>query len=172
MKSPKLRMYLLVKDSVPDDYAPLMVAHAAVNCFYTFADFTDGYCDDAGLVLDWIQQHHMAKVVCRVSEQEFQQAIKEADDYIIQSETNGLDPEHLTDCVVAFAPRYGYPKCFQFFKLWKVKKTGISFAELEAMQKLAKDLMAGCMENTTEREGSTPEVDKAWDYLGHHNIGG
>lgn len=104
MKSDKLRMYILVKDSVPDDYVPLMVAHAAVNCFYKHTDFTCGYSEDAGPGLAWINSHNMAKVICRVREHEFQQGIKEADDYIIQSETNGLDPEHLTNCVVAFAP--------------------------------------------------------------------
>lgn len=115
MKSPKLRMYILVKDSVPDDYVPLMCSHVVMKCYRSF------YCEAEWDFDTWYDEHSMAKVICRVTEQEFQQAIKEADDYIIQSETNGLDPEHLTDCVAAFVPRYEYPKCFQFFKLWKVR---------------------------------------------------
>lgn len=112
------RMYILVKDTVPDNYVPLMVGHAVTSLFWTFE--SSSY-DLPEWVTPWIEEHNMKKVVCRVSEQEFQKAISEAGDYIIQSETSGLDPEHLTDCVVAFVPRREYPKSFKYFKLWTVK---------------------------------------------------
>lgn len=40
-------------------------------------------------------------------------------------ETSGLDPDHLTDCVVAFVPRIKYPESFKYFKLWKVEDGSI-----------------------------------------------
>jgi hypothetical protein len=133
MKSNKLRMYILVKDSVPDDYVPLMVAHAAINCIFKYGSLPvdEVYPNipvKEPLFLYWYLHNNMAKVICRVSEREFQQACEEADDYIIQSETNGLDPGHLTNCVVAFVPRSDYPDCFKHYELWKVKKTDSQIA--------------------------------------------
>lgn len=112
------RMYILVKDTVPDNYVPLMVGHAVIKLMWEF-EF-NGY-NRSDWVYTWIEEHNMKKIICRVSEQEFQQAISEVNGYIIQSETSGLDPEHLTDCIAAFVPRLEYPKSFKYFKLWTVK---------------------------------------------------
>ena len=113
------RMYILVKDTVPDNYVPLMVGHAVTNLVFrsAFSNY-----DNNVIFGKWFYHHNMKKVICRVSEEEFQRAIAEADDYIIQSETSGLDPDHLTDCVVAFVPRLEYPESFKYFKLWKIKQ--------------------------------------------------
>lgn len=111
------RMYILVKDTVPDNYVPLMVGHAVTNLVFRLA-FSN--YDNNFIFGKWFYYHNMKKVICRVSGEEFQKAITEADDYIIQSETSGLDPEHLTDCVAAFVPRREYPKSFKYFKLWKI----------------------------------------------------
>jgi hypothetical protein len=113
------RMYILVKDTVPDNYVPLIVGHAVANCLLFEYNTSDNFFL-AERISNWYHSSNMKKAICRVSEEEFQRAITEAGEYIIQSETSGLDPEHLTDCVAAFVPRREYPKSFKYFKLWKI----------------------------------------------------
>ena len=125
MNDKHYRMYILVKDTVPDNYVPLMVGHAVANLIFTYYGWTDTIeqYSIAKRMNNWRYDSNMKKVICRVSEKEFQRAIIEAGYYIIQSETSGLDPDHLTDCVVAFVPRTNYPKFFKTFKLWKKRQS-------------------------------------------------
>ncbi|MEM6411064.1 MAG: hypothetical protein AAF683_05980 [Pseudomonadota bacterium] len=97
-------MYILLKESLPDSFAPLVAAHASLACFRAFENNEN--------MQSWIGGS-FKKVVCRVNEKEFAKA-KTFDDVVVLTES-ALDNEEV--CVVA-CPREEFPKPFRFYKMW------------------------------------------------------
>lgn len=103
--TPKLRMYILVRESVPTGFAVLAAAHASLAAYLKFADAPE--------VKEWLLGPFY-KTVCRVSDEEFAKA-KETLDHVVLTES-ALDGQEVA---IAFRPRAEYPKAFRFFKLYK-----------------------------------------------------
>ena len=99
-----MKMYILIKHSVPDKFAPLIAAHASLACFKKYESDPD--------MQTWINSI-FKKVVCRVNEKEFENAKKE-DKHIILTES-ALDN---IEVGIAYCPREEYSKQFRFFKMW------------------------------------------------------
>lgn len=101
----KLKMYLLVKDSIPAGKAAVGIAHASLACYLKFKEDPD--------VQQWLSGSFY-KTICTVNEAEFEKAKQEADCIIITE--SSLDNQ---ETVIAFKPRAVYPKSFKYFRLYK-----------------------------------------------------
>lgn len=101
----KLRMYILIKDTVPVDFSPLVMHGLLLAGYLHFQDDPD--------TMVWASSV-FHKVVCSVNEKEFQNA-KLLDGRIVTtaSELNG------DEVAIVFKPRLEWPKPFKFYKLWK-----------------------------------------------------
>ncbi len=97
-------MYIILKEAVPAKLAPVIAAHASLACYKKFeADVR---------MVQWINSV-FKKVVCKVSEEEFNQ-LKHETDYVLLTES-ALNNQEVC---LAFCPREEYPKKFRFFKMW------------------------------------------------------
>lgn len=101
-----MKMYILIKDSVPDKFAPVIAAHASLACYKKFEE-------DQDMQL-WINSV-FKKVVCKVNDKEFENAKKE-DKHLVLTES-ALDNKEVA---IAFSPRAEYSKQFRFFRMWTV----------------------------------------------------
>lgn len=97
-------MYILVKQNVPDKMVPVIAAHASLACFRKF-EHTEN-------MQQWINGI-FKKVVCAVTETEFENAKKELDHLVLTE--SYLDNQEV--CIV-FSPREEYSKMFKFFRMW------------------------------------------------------
>ena len=102
---PKLRMYILVRESVPTGFAVLAAAHASLAAYLKFAHAPE--------VKVWLSGPFF-KTVCRVTDEDFAKA-KDTADHVIITES-ALDGQEVA---IAFKPRAECPKTFRFFKLYK-----------------------------------------------------
>ncbi len=107
-----MKMYILLKDDVPDKLAPVIAAHASLACYKKFEK-------DARMIR-WINGV-FKKVVCSVSETEFNQ-LKNEPDHLILTESSLNNKEA---CLV-FCPREEYPKKFKFFKMWSPQQKSVN----------------------------------------------
>lgn len=98
-------MYILVRESIPVGFAILAAAHASLACYLKFRDSPE--------VGEWLSGPFF-KVVCRVSDEEFDQA-KSIEDNVVLTES-ALDG---AEVAVAFRPRTDWPKAFRFYRLYK-----------------------------------------------------
>lgn len=119
-----LRMYILVKDTIPLGLAVNSVGHATIACYRKFQD-------DPGMK-DWIESPHFKKVTCSVPEGQFQ-AAKSTENHIVMTERalNGAET------CIAFCPRRSYPKHFSFFRLFGsdiIKKMDSLQKEIEGLK--------------------------------------
>lgn len=100
-----MKMYILIKDNVPDKLVPVIAAHASLACYKQF--------EQEEAMIQWINGI-FKKVVCKVNEKEFSNA-KMEEKHLVLIESS-LD--HQEVCVV-FCPRDEYSKQFRFFKMWE-----------------------------------------------------
>ncbi|MEL6557170.1 MAG: peptidyl-tRNA hydrolase [Bacteroidota bacterium] len=100
-----MKMYILIKDDVPDGFAILAAAHASLAAYLKFSDTEE--------VKEWLSGSFY-KVVCRVNSKEFEKA-KTFDDQVVLTES-ALDHREVA---IVFKPREEWPKPFKFYKLWK-----------------------------------------------------
>ena len=99
-----MKMYILVKRSIPLGFAVNSVGHASLACYLKFKnDFDTRY---------WVK-HSFAKVTCEVSDEEFE-AAKEVMDHVVITES-ALDGEELS---IAFKPREEWPEQFENYELF------------------------------------------------------
>ena len=98
-----MKMYILVKDSVPIGYALVAVAHASLAAYLKFRDTPE--------IQEWLSGPFY-KTVCKVNDREFEKA-KECSDHVVTTES-ALDDREIA---IAFRPRDDWPKSFKFFKL-------------------------------------------------------
>ena len=101
-----MKMYILVRDSVKLGYAMNSVSHASLACFLKFAGHRD--------MQRWLADS-FKKVTCKVSDEEFALAMKEADNHVVITESV-IGHETIA---VAFCPRKDWPECFADFKLYR-----------------------------------------------------
>ncbi len=100
-----MKMYILIKDSIPIGYAIVAAAHASLKAYLEYHDQPD--------VSEWLSGPFY-KVVCRVNGAEFEKA-KEAGDFVAITESR-LDAEEIA---LAFSPRPEWPKRFRFFQMYR-----------------------------------------------------
>lgn len=127
-----LRMYILVKDTIPLGLAVNSVGHSTLACYRKFQDDPD--------MQEWISSPSFKKVTCSVPDGQFQ-AAKGVQDHIVMTE-RALDG---AETCIAFCPRYVYPKHFSFFQLFgaNLKK---EIDSLRAENKMLKEQMQHLIE--------------------------
>ena len=102
-----MKMYILLKESVPDAFAPVIAAHASLACFRKFEHEPE--------MQTWINGI-FRKVVCQVTDAEFEKARVEPKCLVLTE--SALDN---VEVGLAFCPREEYPKRFQYFRKWRPK---------------------------------------------------
>jgi peptidyl-tRNA hydrolase len=100
-----MKMYILIKESVPLGFAVLVAAHASLAAYLKFKDTPD--------IDEWLSGPFY-KVVCKVNTLEFEKA-KAIEDNIILTES-ALENQEVA---IAFKPRNEWPKSFNFYKLYR-----------------------------------------------------
>ncbi|WP_439624631.1 hypothetical protein [Gemmata sp.] len=101
----KLRMYILVRESVPTGFAVVAAAHASLAAYLAFRDAPE--------TAEWLAGPFY-KTVCRVTDDEFERA-KGAEDRVVVTES-ALGGQEVA---LALRPRAEYPKAFRYFKLYQ-----------------------------------------------------
>src|SRR4051794_23182785 len=100
-----MKMYVLIRESVPPGFAVLAAAHASLACYLKYRDTPE--------VAEWLSGPFF-KVVCKVSDEEFEGA-KGIEDHVLLTES-GLGGQEVA---LAFKPREEWPKAFRFFRLYR-----------------------------------------------------
>ncbi len=100
-----MKMYILVKDSVPEGFAILAAAHASLATYLKFKADKD--------TQEWVSGPFY-KVICKVNAKEFEKA-KTFENHVVLTES----ALNNTEVAIAFKPRLEWPKPFQFYKLYK-----------------------------------------------------
>lgn len=100
-----MKMYILIKDTVPTGFAMLAAAHASLAAYLKFQDTPE--------VAEWLAGPFY-KVVCKLSGPEFE-AAKAHPDHVVLTESALAGQE----VALAFRPRAEWPKAFQFYKLYR-----------------------------------------------------
>lgn len=100
-----MKMYVIIKDSVPAGFAVLAAAHASLACYLKFRNRPD--------VAEWLSGPFY-KAVCRVSDEDFERA-KAVEGRVVLTES-ALGGQEVA---IAFRPRAEWPKMFRFFALYK-----------------------------------------------------
>jgi peptidyl-tRNA hydrolase len=100
-----MKMYILIRESVPTGFAILAAAHASLAMYLKFRDAPE--------VAEWLSGPFY-KVVCKVTDAEFE-AAKSVENHIVLTESRLADAE----VAIAFCPRAEWPKSFHFLRLHK-----------------------------------------------------
>ena len=100
-----MKMYILIKESVPLGFAILAAAHASLAAYLKFKETPE--------VAEWLSGPFY-KVVCRVTDREFEKA-KTVEDHVVLTES-ALEGREVA---VAFKPREEWPKMFRFLRLFR-----------------------------------------------------
>ena len=100
-----MKCYILIKDDVPDEFAPVIAAHASLAMYLKWQDHED--------VRKWVDGP-FSKVVCRVGEGEWSK-VKDESGCIPLTES-ALDQREVA---LVFRPREEWPKPFRFLRKWK-----------------------------------------------------
>ena len=100
-----MKMYILIKDSVPPGFAVLSAAHASLAAFLKFKGTPE--------VSEWISGTFY-KTVCRVTDEEFERAKSVEDSVVITESALGGK-----EVAIAFRPRVEWPKPFRYYQLYK-----------------------------------------------------
>lgn len=101
-----MKMYILVRESVPLGYAMNAVGHAALGCFLKYASHRN--------MQRWLADS-FKKVTCKVTDEELFAAMAAAEDHIVITESV-IGHETIA---VAFCPRREWPEVFETLKLYK-----------------------------------------------------
>jgi peptidyl-tRNA hydrolase len=100
-----MKMYILVKETVPLGFALLAAAHASLAAYLKFRESPE--------VAEWLSGPFY-KVVCKVNEAEFL-AAKQHPNHVVLTES-ALGGEEVA---IAFQPRAEWPKAFTFYRLYR-----------------------------------------------------
>ncbi len=100
-----MKMYILVKEHVPLGHAIVAVAHASLAAYLKYQDSPE--------VRQWLAGPFY-KVVCKVSEAEFERAKSEPDHVVITE--SALDNQEVA---LAFKPREEWPKAFRYLRMYR-----------------------------------------------------
>lgn len=105
MSEKPLKMYILVKGSVPVGLGVNAVGHTSLATYLKFKDDP--------VLQDWVTSKHFRKVTCVVSDKEFEKA-KTYQDHVIMTENALGDVE----VAIGFKPREHWPEFFKSLKLF------------------------------------------------------
>ena len=100
-----MKMYILIKESVPKGFAILAAAHASLAVYLKFERSSE--------VEEWLPGPFY-KVICKVNDKEFEKA-KTFEDNVVLTES-ALDSQEVA---IAFKPRVEWPKTFKIYKLYR-----------------------------------------------------
>lgn len=100
-----MKMYILVKESVPVGFALVAVAHASLAAYLKFKDTPE--------IESWLSGPFY-KTICKVTDKEFETA-KSFDDNVVITES-ALENQEVA---IAFKPREEWPKAFKFYRLYR-----------------------------------------------------
>ena len=100
-----MKMYILIKESVPLGNAIVAAAHASLAAYLKYQDSLE--------VKQWLSGPFY-KVVCKVNEAEFERAKSEPDHVVITE--SALDNQEVA---IAFKPREDWPKAFRYFRMYR-----------------------------------------------------
>lgn len=100
-----LKMYILVRESVPLGLGVNSVGHTALRTYLRF--------QDDPLTIAWVDDPKMPKVTCVVTEAEFEKA-QTYSDFIVMTEA-ALDGQPIA---LGFKPRESWPKFFGSLRLF------------------------------------------------------
>lgn len=100
-----MKMYILIKESVPMGLALVAAAHASLAAYLKFKDTPE--------VTEWLAGP-FRKTICKVSDEEFDRA-RGFDDLVVLTESALGDQE----VAIAFEPREEWPKAFKFYRLYR-----------------------------------------------------
>jgi peptidyl-tRNA hydrolase len=101
-----MKMYILIRESVPVGKAVVASAHASLACYLKYQDHPN--------IAAWLAGPAFYKAVCKVTDAEFELAKQEPNHVVLTEST--LDNQEVA---IAFVPREEYPRRFQFFRLYK-----------------------------------------------------
>ncbi len=108
MTDKKLKMYILVKSSVPSGLGVNAVGHAALATYLKF--------QNDPVTKEWVTSKHFRKVTCLVSDEEFE-AAKQFEDYVVMTE-DAIDNAEVS---IGFKPREEWPLFFKSLKLYSIE---------------------------------------------------
>lgn len=115
-----LKMYIVIKDSVPDKMVPVLVAHSTLGAHLKFSGIEE-IRKDADLYSVWLKESYR-KVVVKVNDKQFEN-IKRLDTEFTSKygiyegyENKTLNGE--TSCLVLIARHGNLPKDLSYAKLW------------------------------------------------------
>ncbi len=100
-----MKMYILIRESIPTGFAMLAASHASLACYLKFKNTHE--------VTEWLSGPFY-KVVCKLSDMEFEKA-KAFEVHVVLTES-ALDNQEVA---LAFKPREEWPKPFKFYRLYK-----------------------------------------------------
>ncbi|WP_431687329.1 hypothetical protein [Hahella sp. NBU794] len=100
-----MKMYILIKDTIPSGYAMVAAAHASLAAYLKFQDTAE--------VRDWLSGPFY-KTLCKVNEKQFEKAKTFADHVVITE--SALEGQEVA---LAFKPREEWPKDFKFYPLYR-----------------------------------------------------
>jgi hypothetical protein len=100
-----MKMYILIKESVPLGFAILAAAHASLAAYLKFKDSPE--------VATWLSGPFY-KVVCKTTDDEFEK-FKAFEDHVVLTES-GLGGQEVA---IVFKPREDFPKAFKFLRLYR-----------------------------------------------------
>ncbi len=102
-----MKMYILIKESVPLGFALVAAAHASLGAYLHFNNHPD--------MNAWVEGTFF-KAVCAVNDKEFENA-KACPDHMVITES-ALDDQEVA---IAFLPRHDdeWPKSFRYYRLYK-----------------------------------------------------
>ncbi len=100
-----MKMYILIRDSVPLGHAMVAAAHASLAAYLRFKDSPE--------VAAWLAGP-FRKVVCKVDDAAFAGA-RALEDHVVLTESALGGAE----VALAFKPRDVWPRAFQFYPLYR-----------------------------------------------------
>ena len=100
-----MKVYILIKESIPTGFAVLASAHASLACYLKFKESPE--------VAEWLSGPFY-KTICTVTDEESEKAKKFAEHVIItESALQGKE------VAIVFKPREEWPKFFKFLRLYR-----------------------------------------------------
>ena len=100
-----MKMYILIRESVPTGFALVGASHASLAAYLKFKDTPE--------IEQWLSGPFY-KTICMVNDTEFETA-KSFDDCVVITES-ALDGQEVA---IAFKPREEWPKPFRFYSLYR-----------------------------------------------------
>ena len=98
-------MYILLREGLAPGWAVLAAAHASLAAYLRFRDTPE--------VAEWVAGTFY-KVVCQVTDAEFEQARGHEDHVVLTESALGG-----REVALAFKPRREWPRAFRFYRLYR-----------------------------------------------------